>query len=411
MRRVTVLLLGATLILVGGSGSAPAAGAPQKERVIVVLRDGVGDPAAVAREHERRYGGITRIVYEHALKGYAADLPPAARNGLARDPRVAYLEADQTAHAFAELPTGLDRVEAEQNSTARIDGVDQRVDVDVAILDTGIAAHPDLNIAGGTRCVGLVLGLFARCSGTTFTDGHGHGTHVAGTVAALDNGAGVVGMAPGARLWAVKVLSDTGSGFISEIVAGVDWVTGRASSIEVANMSLGAAGASRALNDALTRSTNAGVVYAVAAGNDQADAAGYSPASHPQVITVSAMADFNGAAGGGAAPTCRADVDDTLADFSNYGSVVDIAAPGVCITSTWLGGGYNTISGTSMASPHVAGAAALYVVEKGVTRSSTRWSTVRNGLRSEWAVPQSSPCGFSEGRSGEPMLLLAGCSA
>jgi subtilisin len=102
-------------------------------------------------------------------------------------------------------------------------------------------------------------------------------------------------------------------------------------------------------------------------------------------------------------------VDDTLADFSNYGSVIDIAAPGVCIRSTWLAGGYNTISGTSMASPHAAGAAALYVVERGIPRSSARWSTVRDGLQANWAAPQSSACGFSGGKSGEAMLFLASC--
>jgi subtilisin family serine protease len=219
----------------------------------------------------------------------------------------------------------------------------------------------------------------------------------------------VVGVAPGARLWAVKVLNDSGSGYISEIVAGIDWVTARASTIEVANMSLGCQCSSQALNDALTRSTNAGVVYVVAAGNSARDAATFSPANHPQVITVSAVADFNGTAGGGAGATCRADVDDTFADFSNFGSAVDLAAPGVCITSTWTGGGYATISGTSMATPHGSGAAALYILEKGVGQSFGRWSTVLGGLRSQWAVPQADPCGFSGGKSAEPMLLLAPC--
>jgi subtilisin family serine protease len=182
---------------------------------------------------------------------------------------------------------------------------------------------------------------------------------VAGTIGALDNGIGPVGVAPGARIWSVGVLGSNGSGSTADIIAGIDWVTANAGSIEVANMSLGGEFTSQALNDAITRSVNAGVVYVVAAGNSAKNAATFSPANHPDVITVSALADFNGLAGGGAPATCRSDVDDTLADFSNYGSVVEIAAPGVCIYSTWKSGGYNTISGTSMASPHVAGAAAL----------------------------------------------------
>ena len=170
-------------------------------------------------------------------------------------------------------------------------------------------------------------------------------------------------MAPGARLWAVKVLNDQGSGYMSWIVAGIDYVTKNASAIEVANMSLGCECTSAALDTALTNSTNAGVVYVVAAGNSTKDASTFSPANHPRVITTSAVADFDGKAGGVGAATCRADEDDTLANFSNFGSTVDIAAPGVCIRSTWNNGGYNTISGTSMASPHAAGAAALYVVQ------------------------------------------------
>src|SRR5262249_11965904 len=138
-----------------------------------------------------------------------------------------------------------------------------------------------------------------------------------------------------------------------------------ADAIEVANMSLGCECTSSALNTAITKSVAAGVTYVVAAGNSDKDAATFSPANHPDVITVSALADFNGKSGGGAPPTCRIDQDDTLADFSNWGADIAVAAPGVCITSTWLKSGYKTISGTSMAAPHVAGAAALLAATNG----------------------------------------------
>jgi subtilisin family serine protease len=184
---------------------------------------------------------------------------------------------------------------------------------------------------------------------------------VAGTIGALDNGIGVVGVAPGARIWAVKVLNSKGSGYTSWIVAGIDWVTANAATIEVANMSLGGAGFNQAEYDAIQGAVNKGVAFAVAAGNEDDDANNYSPSGFDNVLSVSALADFNGLPGGGASPTCRVDVDDTLADFSNWGPEVDVAAPGVCILSTYPveKGEYGTISGTSMASPHAAGALAL----------------------------------------------------
>jgi len=192
-------------------------------------------------------------------------------------------------------------------------------------------------------------------------DDHYHGTHVAGTIGAIDDGDGVVGVAPGARLWAVKVLNKNGSGWSSWIIAGIDWVAANAATIEVANMSLGGAGFSQAEYDAIQGAVNKGVAFAVAAGNEDDDANNYSPGGFDNVLSVSALADFNGLPGGGATPTCRTDVDDTLADFSNWGPEVDVAAPGVCILSTYPleKGEYGTISGTSMASPHAAGALAL----------------------------------------------------
>ncbi len=231
--------------------------------------------------------------------------------------------------------------------------------MDVAVIDTGVDfQHPDLNVVGGVNCTGKIF--FATCVNGG-DDDHYHGTHVAGTIGALDNGIGVVGVAPGARIWAVKVLNKNGSGYSSWIIAGIDWVAAHAATIKVANMSLGGSGYSQAEYDAIQGAVNKGVAFAVAAGNEDDDANNYSPSAFDNVLVVSALADFNGLPGGGAAPTCRADVDDTLADFSNWGPEVDVAAPGVCILSTYPieQGEYGTISGTSMASPHAAGALAL----------------------------------------------------
>ncbi len=327
---------------------------------IVVLRDDSVDVPAVADEHAQRYGVGLQHLYEHALKGYAATIPAARLAQIKADPRVAFVSEDRLVAATAQtLPTGIDRIDGELSSTVSGNGAGA-VDVDVAVIDSGIQRdHPDLNVVGGVNC----------STGRGYDDGNGHGTHVAGTIGAKDDGVGVVGVAPGARLWAVRVLNKYGQGSLSSVVCGIDWVTRNASTIEVANMSLGGSGAddgncgnsnNDAMHKAICRSVNAGVTYVAAAGNASANAANHIPAAYDEVITVSALADFNGQPGGGAASTCRADMDDTFADFSNYGPDVDIIAPGVCITSTWKGGGYNTISGTSMATPHVAGAAALY---------------------------------------------------
>ena len=325
---------------------------------IVTLEPGASADS-VSAEHSRRFEARIDHVYRHALDGYAARMSDQAAAKVARDPRVASVERDQvvTIAAPQPVPTGIDRIDGELSSTLAGNG-GGTVDVDVAVIDTGIdPKHKDLNVVGGKNC----------STGTSWADGNGHGTHVAGTIGAKDDSVGVVGVAPGARLWAVRVLNNQGSGTRAGIICGVDWVTANAATIEVANMSLGGSGTdsvcggSDSYHNAICRSVDeGGVTYVVAAGNSSANAATYVPATYEEVITVSALADFNGEPGGGAAATCRADVDDTFADFSNFGADVDLIAPGVCIRSTWKGGGYNTISGTSMAAPHVAGAAALY---------------------------------------------------
>jgi subtilisin family serine protease len=311
-------------------------------------------------------------------------LPPASPRGrlnaLRRDPRVAYVEADQVVSVAAQTtPTGVRRIFADKNLNLDIDGTDdKRIDVDVAVIDTGIdLQHTDLNVYRSTNCSGGSP-TRGKC-GSGGDDDNGHGSHVAGSVGALDNGVGVVGVAPGARLWGVKVLSKSGSGYTSWIIAGIDYVTANAAQIEVANMSLGCECKSDAQDAAIAKSVAAGVTYVVAAGNDDKDSVTFSPANHPDVITVSALADFNGDAGGLGAATCRADEDDTLANFSNFGKDVEIAAPGVCILSTWFDGAYNTISGTSMASPHAAGAAALLAASGIDSPSQIRQTLVAEG--------------------------------
>ncbi|HEX6248782.1 MAG TPA: S8 family serine peptidase [Nocardioidaceae bacterium] len=366
MRKTMTAALSAISLVALGSPALAANAAPSgSDRAvdyIVVLKDGTAS-GKVAAEHSRRYDAQVGHVYRSALKGYSARMSPTAAARLQQDSRVLFVQRDGAVEATAQsTPTGINRANADASPTAAINGVDQRVDVDVAVIDTGVDLdHPDLNVytAGAVNC--------AR--GKSADDGNGHGTHVAGTVGAIDDGNGVVGMAPGARIWPVRVLDNRGSGTFSGIVCGIDFVTANADEIEVANMSLGGSGTddrncgnsnNDAMHRAICNSVAAGVTYVVAAGNSSEDSARHVPAAYDEVITVSALADFNGLPGGGAAATCRSDVDDTFANFSNYGADVDLIAPGVCITSTWMNGGYDTISGTSMASPHVAGGAALY---------------------------------------------------
>lgn len=310
---------------------------------IVVLKAGVrvGDVTT-------RHGLAPEHVYSNALNGFAGAFNSRQLFALLADPSVDWMEEDQvvtTGQSNQTLPTGVDRIDAEANTSAG-----GPIDVDIAIIDTGIdLTHPDLNVVNNVSYVN---------GAKTGNDDNGHGSHCAGIAAARNNLTGVVGVAPGARLWAVKVLSRSGSGTMSAVIKGVDYVTQHANEIEVANMSLGG-GNSDALNKAIAKSVSAGVVYAVAAGNSAVDASTSSPANSPDVICVSAIVDTDGQPGGAGDATSYG-VDDSFASFSNFGAAVDIAAPGVNIRSTYKGGGYAIMSGTSMASPHVAGAAALY---------------------------------------------------
>ncbi len=388
VRRSVTLIATLALIFATILSSQPATAAARRvipDQYIVVFRDTVSDPAAKARDLAAQHGLTLQYIYSHALKGFAAVVPANRLARLRADPDVAYINPDQVVTIAAQtVPTGIDRIDGELSSTVSGNG-SGNVDVDVAVIDTGIDVdHPDLNVRGGKNCV---LGR------NTIDDGNGHGTHVAGTIAAKDNNSGVVGVAPGARLWSVRVLNNAGSGTWSSVICGVDWVTANAGTIEVANMSLGGSGSEPsgsgcstgdALHDAICNSVGKGVTYAVAAGNDSTDAKGFVPAAYDEVITVSALADFDGEPGGLGSSTCRTDEDDTFANFSNYGADVDIIAPGVCINSTWKGGGYNTISGTSMAAPHVAGAAALYKANNSNASPSDVKSALQNAGNLNW---------------------------
>jgi aqualysin 1 len=366
-RRTLLIAIAVTLI---GLGVALPVQAAHRDaaarRFIVVLKDSVASPGAVAREHAARTGLQVGYVYDRALKGYSAVIPVDRVAQIRADSRVSYVEPDGLVAALGKptpppdpqvLPWGIDYVDADASSTAAGNGAGTVGGVNAYVIDTGIGAHPDLNVVASVN--------FANGRPT---DCNGHGTHVAGTIAALDNASDVVGVAPGVALTAVKVLDCNGSGTISDVIAGVDWVTANARKPAIANMSLGG-GASQALDDAVRRSAASGIVYSIAAGNDGGDACNQSPAR----------------AGAGTAngiiTTAAADSSGGEASWSNFGSCVDIWAPGVGILSTKLGGGTTTMSGTSMASPHVGGVAALYLASHLAASPSTVESQLKADAR------------------------------
>jgi subtilisin family serine protease len=346
-------------------------------------------------------------VLEHAMRGMVVDASPVAARLLQGMPIVSLVEADRT-FSVTSVPTGVARIAADQVATSTGIAAGTPVDVDVAILDTGVADHSELNVVSRVNCQSTLLFFGGSGCSSGGNDDNGHGTHVAGTVAATLGGS-VVGVAPGARIWSVKVLGGPlGTGSTSDIIKGIDWVAERADQIEVINMSLGGSGTSSAMNQAIAGATDAGVVVVVAAGNDSTDAANTTPANAPNAITVSAITDLDGAPGALASGSCSGG-DDQFATYSNFGDVVDIAAPGSCIRSTSRNGGTTSLSGTSMAAPHVAGAVGLFIADRGVSQNGSRWTTVLDGLLGEWSVPQSSDCGFTNGRSAEPLLYLVPC--
>jgi len=377
-------VLGAATALAAGSAPAlvPAAltrvepvraGAlDASNRWIVVLRSGTTD--AVATSRATGLGITAGPMLRGTVHGYSARLTVAQLDALRADPRVADVVPDGIVSMTGQqVPTGVRRVLGTKSPISGIDGRDDRVNADVAIVDTGIdRTHPDLNVAGGMNCTSSHPGAWG--------DNNGHGTHVAGTVGALDNGFGVVGVAPGVRLWAVKILDSAGNGLISWYVCGLDWIAAQRDPndatrplFEAVNMSVAKPGSDDhncgltshdLMHQAVCRLVASGVTVAVAAGNNSFNAARLIPASYNEVITVSALADSDGRPGGLGGPGCATwqanQRDDAFATFSNYGADVDLIAPGKCILSTLPGDRYGYLSGTSMATPLVTGAAALY---------------------------------------------------
>ncbi len=358
---VVAVILVLPLGLAGQSVAASNADANGLGRYIVIFSPGVNGAAKDVLT--RQFGGVVDKPIALLRNANVVFLPPQAIKTMlqsgkvlrAEEDAVVYTQAKPTPTPPAEvLPWGVNRIDADLvwdiNRDLVLDaGANAGAGVNVAVLDTGIDLdHPDLqaNIKGGINTINPL---------NSADDDNGHGTHVAGIIAGADNKLGVLGVAPQASLYAVKVLSRTGSGYISDIIEGLQWSIDNG--IQVVNMSFGTTSNIQSFHDAILAASNKGIVLVAAAGNSGPyDNTVLYPAKYTEVIAVSTTDKY-----------------DTIASWSSRGSEVELAAPGVSIYSTYKGGGYATLSGTSMACPHVVGTAALVFASGRATDSDGKY--------------------------------------
>jgi subtilisin len=406
--------------------SAANAAKPIPDQYIVVLHEGT-DANAVAAEHKRKAGAQILDTYGAALDGYTARLSESELRKVEADPRVDYVNQDVegTAVTAQSLPNSINRIDGDLSSQLSGDGTGTTPG-DVAIYDTGIQTnHPDLNVAGGVDCLNGYSG-----DDGTYNDAMGHGTHVAGTVGAKDDLNGAVGVAPGVRLWAVRTLNGIGSGSASTQLCGINWITANGPSLGIKVVN-----SSQALfsprddhncgytsNSALCASTAAGILWVFGAGNSGND---YDLGAGPgidQVLTVAAMGDGNGQPNVGTTatftcpllngtkknPNSAPHTDDKYASFSSYATQASdqahtVAAPGMCVYSTWKGSAYGYLNGTSMAAPHGTGTAHLCIISGQCP--GTPAETIQKIRSDAAAYTQANP---SWGFTGDPLRPVTG---
>ena len=355
-----VALAAAGMANSGNAQSTPAKGAKIENSYICVFNPGLvakGNVKAEANRSAKAAGGAVGFTYKNTIRGFSVNASAQGVSKMqANNPRIAYCEQDQvmaTAQGRGNKPGsgggGTQPSESTPWGVTRVGGGLSGAAGRALVIDTGVDLdHPDLNVDVA------LSSAFNATRDKNADDGNGHGTHVAGTIAAIKgNSIGVIGVAPGTTVVGIKVLDRRGSGSNSGVIAGVEYAASIDNGNDVANMSLGG-GFSQALNDAVIAAAQGGLEFALAAGNESTSATTKSPASanHPNIYTISSFTQNN----------------DSWSSFSNYGNPpVDFAEPGSAIPSTYKDGGYATLSGTSMASPHAAGLLLLGNIRSGGT--------------------------------------------